>query len=193
MPLVDEEDMQEHANEQVLSVEKVFRDTATDVLSQGDIPNFSDKQDFKNGEVQFRPIILRAVDHASFDEQSSVLTACVSAVDRLTVQPARAHSSIAVVGPPGCGKSHILSVIYTYCLSKGLRTMLVAITSERARKMGGEHLHMLFCIPVQQGYIYTVHSVASKAILSLARNPIRLAILQRLRIILFEEMSLLSA
>ena len=53
MPLVDEEDMQEHANEQVLSMEKVFRDTAIDVLSQGDIPNFPDKQDFKTGKYNF--------------------------------------------------------------------------------------------------------------------------------------------
>ena len=51
----------------------------------------------------------------------------------------------------------------------------------------------MFAIPVQQINAHTVNSLASRALVNLARSPLRLAILQRLQILFIEEQSLLSA
>ena len=51
----------------------------------------------------------------------------------------------------------------------------------------------MFCLPVEQVNQYTVTNTTSRAIFNLTKAPLRLAIIQQLQVLLFEEESLLSA
>jgi hypothetical protein len=97
-----------------------------------------------------------------------------------------------LLGPPGASKTHILLTVCAYALSKGLKTMIVAITSERARILGGEHVHWLFAIPVIKSTLETPVMSAEKSLAALARQPVRMAFLKRLDVMIFEEIGLLS-
>jgi hypothetical protein len=95
-------------------------------------------------------------------------------------------------GPPGAGKTYLLMLAALFCLSKGLNTIITAITAERAQVLGGEHLHMLFCLPVSQSKLQSVTAVVENCLGNLVRNPIKLAYLKRLDVIIIEEIGLLA-
>ena len=84
-----------------------------------------------------------------------MLAACVSSIDNIFQASATFTKWPLLVGPPGSGKAHILLIAQTYALSQCLNTQLVAMSSERARKLGGEHIHLLFGLPVSHGQICT--------------------------------------
>ena len=195
LPTVSEATMHETAQRKLLDTERVFRDNAVDALSSQNIPDYPDVAQMKTGAVVFIPTIVRAdaQSEESYQEQFSALRSCISAIDSIIGERELNLNAIVLVGPPGCGKTHVLLIVYCYCLENDVPCTLTAITSERARKLGGQHLHFLFGIPVQQGRICTVHSWASSTLVYLARNPIRYAYLKRLKVILFEEFSLLSS
>ncbi|KAA0189457.1 hypothetical protein HAZT_HAZT007422 [Hyalella azteca] len=96
-----------------------------------------------------------------------------------------------LVGPPGAGKTHILLTAFVYALSKGLKTNVVAVTSERARMLGGEYIHLLFGIDVNKCVLETPNITADKCLLKLSRNLVRMAFLKRLDVLIFEEIGLL--
>ena len=195
LPIVNEHEIIDATRNKVIANEKTMRDTAIDILSGESIPNFPVAEAFKNGAVVFQPSIIRTDNQSqeSFLEQSLALQKCVAAIDSICEEPRRGPCNLLLVGPPGCGKTHVLLIANTYAVSKIRRTLLVAVTSERSRRLGGQHLHMVFCLPVMQVHFCTVNGIASKTLVNLAKNPLRLAILQRLEIMFFEEIGLLSA
>ena len=91
-------------------------------FDQENIPNFPDAEQFKVGAVQFQPTIARADDQtqASYDEQLSALRVCIPAVDAGTDNPPICPCPIALVRPPGCGKTHMILIVDCYCFREML-------------------------------------------------------------------------
>ena len=115
------------------------------------------------------------------------------AIDQLFLPDTTFAKSPLLVGPPECGKTHILLLSQTYALSKGLNAQLVALTSERARRLGGEHIHLLFSMPVLDDKRYSISTMAETTLFQLVRSPVRMAALQRIDVLMIEEIGLVSA
>ena len=52
-----------------------------------------------------------------------------------------------ILGPPGAGKTYVLTMASGYALSKGLLCLVISLASRRSMHFGGEHIHKLFCLP----------------------------------------------
>ena len=87
-----------------------------------------------------------------------------------------------LVGPPGCGKTHLLMMAQVYAMSKGLRTMVLTFTSERAQLLGGQHIHLLFGIPVVDVGVPTVNNIGEMTLSTLAKNPLRMEALRHIQV-----------
>ena len=77
------------------------------------------------------------------------------------------------------------------CFVEDIARAVMAMTSERARKMAGEHAHLLFNIPVL--HHQTVTFTAEHMLFSLAKQPIKMAFLQHMDVILIAEIGLISS
>ncbi|XP_014681905.1 PREDICTED: ATP-dependent DNA helicase PIF1-like, partial [Priapulus caudatus] len=199
LPLYLQRAMEENATDQVAKLQQIRRATTVDALFHelhNTVPAFPACEQLKVQQVvPFTPRISRADEQsdASLDEQTAALQDCIMAIDELfQPQTTFAHSPL-LVGPPGCGKTHILLIAQTYALSKGLNAQLVAITSERARRLGGEHIHLLFNIPILDAKRHTISTMAETTLFRLLHSPIRLAALQRIDVLVIEEIGLVSA
>ena len=195
LPSTTEEDIADSVRHDLIQHERFLRDTAIDALGGQPIPNFPDIQHFKEGAVEFLPQItpIRNQSAASLEEQNRALNTCITAINTLHNNQPSSRNCFVLVGPPGAGKTHILLLANTYALSKNMPSLLTAITSERARRLGGTHIHMLFHIPVLNANVQTVQNIVSKALLSLSKKPVQLAMLQRLKVLFIEEIGVLSA
>ena len=199
LPLFLERNMIQQANDEVQLLEHSRRKTAVDALYHelnNLIPDFPDVNALINGDiVPFQPRItpLQHQLQASIAEQEAALQLCISAVDHIFRPDASSCYWPLLVGPPGSGKTHILLLAQLYALSRGLNAQIIALTSERARRLGGEHIHLLFRLPVLDYRNHTITSMAETTIIALARSPIRLAALQRIDVLLVEEIGLISA
>ena len=98
-----------------------------------------------------------------------------------------------LLGRAGSGKSHVLKLAVAYALSKGLQVELMSFTSERARKLGGNHLHLVFPLGVSNNRIEFSHSIATACLGQLEKDPLKTAMLKRTNVLFFEELGLLSA
>ncbi|XP_047738244.1 uncharacterized protein LOC125177549 [Hyalella azteca] len=146
-------------------------------------------------KFDFVPEIERLPEQSrsSYAEQLLCLHALVDAIDRFDrVGPVFVPCPL-IVGPPGAGKTHLLLTACVYALSKGLRTIITAATAERARSLGGEHLHLLFAMPTVKSQIESVPVTAQKCLLNLCASPVKMAYLKRLDVLVIEEIGLLPA
>jgi hypothetical protein len=199
LPLYLQRTMVEHATDEVAQLLHSRRIMAVDTLYHELSPillDFPNPEQLKVQQVvPYIPHITPAHGQsaASVAEQTALLQACHMAIDNLFQPTTTFIKSPLLVGPPGSGKTHILLIAQTYALSRGLNAQLVAMTSERARKLGGEHIHLLFGMPVLDNRRYTISSLSESTLFNLARSPIRLAALQRIDVLFIEEIGLVSA
>lgn len=89
---------------------------------------------------------LQGQSDESIEEQNRLLQVCASSID--AIFEGRNPRSLLLVGPPGAGKTHVALTALAYALAKRLTVEVTALTSERARRLTGEHLHLLFDFPV---------------------------------------------
>ena len=129
----------------------------------------------------------------TIEEQNSALECCVKAVDFFLTPSCRGIKFPCLIGRPGSGKSHVLRIATAYALSKGLQVELMSFTSERARKLGGNHLHLVFPFGVGNGRVAFANDYASSCLSQLDKDPMKKAMLKRVDVIVFEEVGLLSA
>jgi hypothetical protein len=99
---------------------------------------------------------------------------------------------LVLMGPPGCGKTFIMNRLELYAIAQQLHVMVTALTAQRARELGGIHLHTLFKLPV--GYARTETPVfeAEKALLRLVNDPIATAYLRSLDVLFIDEVGMIS-
>jgi len=145
--------------------------------------------------VDWRPQILQ-VDGISEDtvkEQTAALECCLQAVDKFMNPRCRGLKFPCLVGRAGSGKSHVCKLAVAYSLSKGLQVELMSWTSERGRKLGGNHLHIVFPLGVSNSKITFSSTIASSCLAKLQNDPLATAMLKRTDVFMFEEIGLLSA
>ena len=136
---------------------------------------------------------IAGMSQQSVAEQSDALSWCVRAVDSFTDPACRGVKFPCLVGRPGSGKSHVLKIACAYALSKGLQVELMSFTSERARKLGGNHMHLVFPLPVSRAAVTVSHAVVSECLSKLEKDPLKLAVTKRTDVFVHKEISLLSS
>jgi DNA replication protein DnaC len=97
----------------------------------------------------------------------------------------------AITGGLGCGKTFVMVVSAVYAMSRGLCVMITCLLAKRADLLGGIHVHNLFAIPVNEAA--SVQRLAELAAISLYKTPERLAFLQRLDVLFFDELGQASS
>jgi PIF1-like helicase len=148
-----------------------------------------------NKPLQWTPRIV-PVDGISLEtvaEQNAALQCCLSAIDTFLMPSCRGVKFPLLVGRPGSGKSFCLKLATAYAISKGLQVELMSFTSERARKLGGNHLHLVFPFGVAHGRMSFSHTFASVCLGKLRLDPVKEALIKRTDVFIFEEIGLLSA
>jgi hypothetical protein len=150
--------------------------------------------DFEHPAI-WRPIIcpLPNVSEMAVKEQNSALNLCVHAIDMFLRPTDRYFKFPCLVGRPGSGKSYVLKLAVAYALSKGLRLEVLSWTSERARQLGGNHLHIVFPFGVFNDYTTSANSLACSCLGNLNKDPLKKLLLIRTDIFVFEEIGMLSA
>jgi Helitron helicase-like domain at N-terminus/PIF1-like helicase len=126
-------------------------------------------------------------------EQNAALQCCLRAIDNMMNASCRGVKYPCMVGRPGSGKSHVLKLATAYAVSKGLQVELMSFTSERSRKLGGSHMHLVFPFGVSSGRVTFSHGLAASCLSNLEKDPLRSALLKRTDVFVFEEIGLLSA
>ena len=96
-----------------------------------------------------------------------------------------------ILGPPGTGKTYVLTMALGFALSKGLFCLVRSLASRRSMHFGGEHIHKLFCLPPSSSG--SPLKMAEQAVTKLDfRNDKRMLLLA-LEVLFVEEIGLISA
>lgn len=199
MPLALDAAITEKSEQDLEDLQQTRRDAAITALQAANVQNFpvgKELQKLRSGDpCMYTPTLSRAPEQSdeSFNEQHTALNKAKKIVDNLLVPDLSTSPMPLFCGPPGAGKTHLLLMLNTYCMAKGFNTMLTAATSERARCLGGEHIHLLFGIPGDDLGVRTVHNLAEMSISKLVQNPVRLQSLKAIKILLIEEIGMVSA
>ncbi|KAF4650251.1 hypothetical protein FOL47_001334, partial [Perkinsus chesapeaki] len=137
--------------------------------------------------LDWRPEIRRGDTQTleSFQEQQVALDLGLQAIDLFCSGQRAFIPAPVLLGPPGSGKSHVTAHWGAYALAKGLNTIVTSVASERAAALGGEHIHLVFSIPVTSALSSRI--VAERALTRLARDPVKMQWLRSIRVIIHEE------
>ena len=135
MPLATDIAISAAASDTLQRLEMDRHHSAVAALSQYHFPDFPDVADLRNGVPTFYNLPLHrapAQTDASFAEQGSALHALRTALDTLH-QPG--HTFVwfpLLVGPPGCGKTHLLMMAQVYAiLAKCTKVLFILSCSSR--------------------------------------------------------------
>ena len=125
--------------------------------------------------IQFVPSIEQSdgLSDAAVAEHRLVLACCVRAIDRFLEPNCTGVKFPCLVGRPGSGKSHVLKIATAYCLCKGLSVELMSWTSKRARKLGGNHLHLVFPLIVKNNRTCYSQDLVTGCMKRLKQDPLK--------------------
>lgn len=87
----------------------------------------------------------------------------------------------------------MLKLAVAYCLYKMLRVEMLSWTSERARKVGGNHVHLVFPLSVTNNRLSFSQDIVNGCLRRLEKDASRRELLKRTDVFVFEEIGLLSA
>jgi hypothetical protein len=145
--------------------------------------------------LEWKPeiVLVGNISEEAVVEQSAALDCCVKAIDRFVNVACRGVRFPCLLGRAGSGKSHVLKLGLAYALSKGLQCELLSFTSERARKLGGSHMHLVFPFGVNHSRVSFTHDLVASCMASLDKDQMKMSMLKRTDVFIFEELGLLSA
>ena len=200
-PYVLLKQIETYCNEEfdILMIER--RNNLVKVLSEIGIPNFPDMETLinqrRNNSMVWNPLLPRpGLDQTqeSFEEQNRVINNCKTTIEKLFNKERYVHpNSILIVGSPGVGKTWVMSTLVMYSLTLGLNVCVTALTAQRARELGGVHIHELFCLRPNDHNTVSTDLQSEKGIIRLIlNNPMNLEYLRRLDILFIDEIGLLS-
>nr|XP_039257388.1 uncharacterized protein LOC120334012 [Styela clava] len=137
-------------------------------------------------------------DHQSNESYLEQLDSFMTTINALRVYMSpEPHKSAkrfpCIVGPPGAGKTFLIQLAAFVAMCLGFRVTLLSLTSERARALGGIHIHQAFPIPVTNKYNKSPGRTYSQMMLALRKYGKKMVLLQRTDIFIFEEIGLISA
>lgn len=137
--------------------------------------------------LQWEPELQRGATQTleSFQEQQVALNLGMRAIDDYASGQKSFVPAPILLGPPGSGKSFVTAHWGAYALAKGLSAIVTSVASERAAALGGEHIHLIFNIPVAQSLSSRI--LAEKALTRLARDPVKMKWLKSIRVFIHEE------
>ena len=146
----------------------------------------------------FEPRLYQASQIQSLEsahEQHNAYTVCKNSIDSYMDPTNMSANFPLLLGPPGVGKTHVMLNATVYCLSKQLRTAVTAVTAERARLLGGEHIHTLFSLAVEDknSPVRDPTKTSEQTAINNAKKQERMVYLQRLQVIIIEEISMLNS
>jgi hypothetical protein len=198
-PCLSEVMLKEQATAQVLLVEQTRRQQLVNALCDNAVICDQLPTDLIDATVStplnwtphIQPVVILSAE--SLQEQSAALAHCLYAIDKFLDPACRGVRFPVLVGRPGSGKSHVLSLSLAYGLSRGLQCELISWTSHRSRVLGGRHLHLCFPLPVKQGVLYLADGLATECLRVLDKDPLKKAVIMRTDIFFFEEIGMLSA
>jgi hypothetical protein len=125
------------------------------------------------------------ISDAAIAEQRSALKLCIDAVGKFVRPTCCGVRFPCLVGRPGSGKSHVLKLAVAYCLCKGLHVQMMSLTSERARKVGGNHLHVVFPLPVTNSRVSFSQDIVLRCTKRLERDLSKSTLLKRTDVFIF--------
>ena len=172
-----------------------------DVLTRIGYPHFPDEESLRNrrpnSSIVWNPLIPQpGPDQSteSFDEQNQVINNCKGIIEKLFNKDNYIHpNSILLAGSPGVGKTWVMGILATYALTLNLNICVTALTAQRARELGGVHLHELFCLRPNDHITISTELQSEKSILRLIlQNPLKLEYLRRLDLLFIDEIGLLG-
>jgi predicted GIY-YIG superfamily endonuclease len=167
-----------------------------DISKKLEIPALGD---FINATIEspliWEPAICRFEDQSdeSFSEQVTALNLCVGQISKFMSPRTRNAKFILFHGPAGSGKTFLLKLALLYCASRGLKFTLMALTSERARTLGGEHIHVQFPLDSRNFSKKHPSSMVNYCVEKLDKDPQRKALLLRVSVIFIEEIGYISS
>lgn len=129
---------------------------------------------------------------ASWREQNAILDQGMLKILSLRRSDVNRVDGLILMGPPGCGKTFVMHRLEVFALTQQLHVMVSALTAQRAKELGGIHLHTLFKLPVGIACSNTPGFDAEKALLRLVHDTIATAFLRSLDVIFIDEVGMIS-
>ena len=126
-----------------------------------------------------------------FQQQTNSMNNLLNCIDKMSSDERSFLGNHFVLGRPGTGKSTVCLCALAYAVCSGLEVIVTTLSGENSAKVGGIHLHKLIPFPVDNAQ--TSNSIAERAIAKLYRSPVQLAYLKSVRVIMIEELGLISA
>eukprot|EP00978_Attheya_sp_CCMP212_P016915 scaffold44687_cov32-Attheya_sp.AAC.1 len=127
----------------------------------------------------------------NYETQKAALDLLCSNIDKLLSFTYKFPRSGIVSGIPGSGKSRVAKLAMLYAMSKGLVVMASCIEAERAQLLGGDHIHHIFCVPVNEKC--NINRLADLTLVKLEKSPMNKCFIQRLDVLLLDEIGKLGA
>lgn len=128
---------------------------------------------------------------ASYQEQKQTLLAMKKEMDAY-IDPTKNHKNVVVVGGPGTGKTTVCEMASLYAMCKGLNGVSTSIVADRAKQLGGLHVHRLASMKASGGNL-TPGRMAENALAAIYRNPQLLFFWQCLDYLYIDELGLMYA
>ena len=198
-PLITDTAIQEKASEKLRELEASRRLNLVNAVLSYNFPGSPSEDDLLNqgpdAPVDFVPRLEEAPNQSaeSLTEQRRALELCVNSIDSVFDPMTSIVRSPWLIGPPGSGKTYLMMLTAMYAVCRGLRCCLLALTAQRARALGGEHMHVLFGLPVIDRHVDSPSEIVNIALKTLHDTPQKFAYLKRVQVFFFEEIGLLSA
>ena len=174
------------------------RDVLINVLSSSKIPHFPNIDSLRRKQaIVWDPRLPNpSPDQSieSWEEQNRIISHCQQILQKLFARDRYVHPGSAILlGPPGSGKSFVNNIIATYALSLGLNICFSALTAQRARELGGLHLHQLFCLQVREGVTDNTDLQSESSVMKLIlSDPLKKEYLRKIDILFIDEIGLLN-
>jgi hypothetical protein len=137
--------------------------------------------------VDWIPVIhpVDGLSEHAVEEQSQAFVVYTNAIDWFTNPLCASVKFPCLVGRPGSGNSHVLKIACAYAICKGLQVELMSLTSERARKLGGNHMHLVFPLPVNKARAFLSNTLAYDCLKTLNSDPMKKLIIKRADVFYF--------
>ena len=166
-------------------------------LTQKNLPNFPNSSVFENvsketpsdwsGEL----VPNNFQSEESREEQTIILEQLKELICENLFSDHKFRKHQLILGPPGTGKTYVLTMALGYALTKGLFCLVTSLASRRSMHFGGEHIHKLFCLPPSS--CGSPIKMAEQALVKLDHRNDKKMLLMALEVLFVEEVSLISA
>ena len=149
---------------------------------------------FSNELLTFLPRAVGQTEESAKEQIQTLMKVYGALKNYKTFDPNVTHHKFpALIGPPGTGKTFLMEVFTYLALSEGFNCCIMALTSERARALGGCHIHELYPMEVTHGREKSTELSYTNLVRKLKRNGQKMVLLQRNDVFLIEEAGLISA